>query len=74
MNIVYVIGSAKQKATNVLWTSKAKEQSIKGKNRKSDILSQILSLNPLTSKNYILFISPSFWTISKATDALSQNL
>jgi hypothetical protein len=42
----YVIGSAKQKGTNVFWTSKAKEQNRKRKKRKSDILSQILSLDP----------------------------
>jgi len=29
---------------------------------------------PFTSSNYILFISHSFWKISKATNALSQNL
>jgi hypothetical protein len=32
--------------TNVFWTFKAKEQSRKHMKRKSDILSQILSLDP----------------------------
>jgi hypothetical protein len=74
LNGFYVIGSTKQRATNVLWTLKAKEQSRKHKKIKSDILSQILSLNPFAYSNYILFISHSFWTIWKATNVLSQNL
>jgi len=69
-----VIGSTKPKATNVFWTLKAKEQNIKHSKKKSDILSQILSLDPFTSSNYILLIFHSFWTISKVTDALFQNL
>jgi hypothetical protein len=47
LNIFYVIKSTKQRATNVLWTSKAKEQNIECKKRKSNILSQIWSLDPL---------------------------
>jgi len=46
LNVFYVIGSAKWKATNVLLTSKAKEQNKKSWKKKSDILSQILLLNP----------------------------
>jgi hypothetical protein len=47
LNVFYVIGSAKQKTTNVLGTSKTKEQSRECRKRKSDTLSQILSLDPL---------------------------
>jgi hypothetical protein len=57
----------KQGATNVFWTSKKEEQSRKRRKRKSDILFQILFLDPLIS-NYILFISHSFWKISKVTN------
>jgi hypothetical protein len=45
LKVFYVIGSAKKRTTNVLWTSKAKEQSKKRTKRKSDILFQILPLN-----------------------------
>jgi len=38
LNVFYVIGSAKQGATNGFWTSKAKEQNKKRKKRKNDIL------------------------------------
>jgi len=46
LNIFYVIGSAKQIATNVLSTSKTKEQNKQCNKRKSDILFQNLSLDP----------------------------
>ncbi len=45
-NVFYVIGSAKPRTTNVLWTSKKKEQNREHRKRKSDILPQILSLDP----------------------------
>jgi hypothetical protein len=46
LNVFYVIGNAKWRATNVFWTSKTKEQSRKCRKRKNDILFQILSLGP----------------------------
>jgi Na+/melibiose symporter-like transporter len=58
LNIFNVIGSAKQRTTNVLGTSKAKEQSKECKKRKNDILSQILSLDPLL---FLTIISCSFF-------------
>jgi hypothetical protein len=62
------------KVINVHSTSKTKEQNKKLRKRKIDILFQILSLDPLTYNNYILFNSHSFLTISKATYVLFQDL
>jgi hypothetical protein len=53
---------------------KSKGTSKKCKKRKSDILFQILSLDFFSYNNYILFISHSFWMISKATNAVSKDL
>jgi hypothetical protein len=57
----YVIGGAKQRATNVLWTLKAKEQSKERKKRKSDILFQILSLEPFIATILCSFLIHFEW-------------
>jgi hypothetical protein len=57
-----------------LEAQKKKEQGKKCRKRKIDILFQILFLDPFTSNNYILFISHSFFTISKTTYVLFQDL